>query len=90
MSYLSRRLAAAVLIIVLSGCFLSAGVAAAAPTPTPTVTATPNSPQDADPDDYNQAPWVVIAVGAVAVIIGVGTFWLVRSRRIDLSPEDDQ
>ncbi|GAA1699187.1 hypothetical protein GCM10009745_52150 [Kribbella yunnanensis] len=95
MSYLSRRLAgvAAVLVVVLSGFFLTAGLAAAAVAPTPTPTATPNNPKDADADDYNRASWVVIGAVAVVVIIGAGTFWMVRSRRVDLveanHPDDD-
>ena len=91
MDLVIRRLtlAAAVLGIVASCCFLSP--AAAAPTPTPHAAAA-DSPKDSDPDDYNKTPWVVIGAGIAAVVIGVGTFWLIRTRQIDLtqeSPPDD-
>ncbi|TCC44285.1 hypothetical protein E0H75_36190 [Kribbella capetownensis] len=45
----------------------------------------PLSAGDGDPNDYGGAIWVIVAVAVVAVIVGAGTFYLVRSRRIDLS-----
>ncbi|TCC54468.1 hypothetical protein E0H73_39190 [Kribbella pittospori] len=53
----------------------------------------PLSAGDGDPGDYGGAIWVIVAVAVVAVIVGAGTFYLVRSRRIDLfqtsMPEDE-
>jgi hypothetical protein len=70
--------------------------AAGQPSPTLGATATPkpNPPgvQDSDPNDYGHAIWVVVAVAVVAVIVGAGTLWLVKSRRVDMNPlsrEDD-
>lgn len=48
----------------------------------------PLSAGDGDPDDYGGAIWVIVAVAVVAVIVGAGTFYLVRSRRIDLGQTD--
>jgi hypothetical protein len=95
------------LFIVMTVCFTlavcggvsSADVVEASGQPSPSLGATatpkPNPPgaQDSDPDDYGNAVWVVVAVAAVAVIIGAGTLWLVKSRRVDidpLGPPDDQ
>ncbi|MFF0344728.1 hypothetical protein [Kribbella sp. NPDC004875] len=62
---------------------------AATPTPTLGSTASPKAdpPGAGDPDanDFNKAPLVVIAVLVVAAVVAGGTFYLVRSRRIDLS-----
>ena len=46
----------------------------------------PSGAGDASPRDYQGAWWVVIAVVVVVLIVGAGTFYLQRTRRIDLSP----
>jgi hypothetical protein len=60
---------------------------AASPSPNP-----PGS-TNSSPQDYNGAIWVVIAVVVVAAIVAGGTFFLVRTRRMDVSqrskPEDE-
>jgi len=84
-----RRLAAAAMLIVVV--LLGTVPAVAAPTPTPNAVTT-GSPKDSDPDDYNKTPWVVIGAGIAALVVGAGTFWLIRTRQIDLtqeSPPDD-
>jgi hypothetical protein len=61
-------------------------------TPSPslgsTVSPGPSLPgaQDPDPQDYTGTIWVVVAVLVVALLVGGGTLWLVRTRRVDLSP----
>ncbi|MEU4194211.1 hypothetical protein AB0E69_20115 [Kribbella sp. NPDC026611] len=56
----------------------------------------PNPPGSANssPDDYNGAIWVVVAAVVVAAIVAAGTFYLVRTRRIDLGqvskPDDEE
>ncbi|MER7243222.1 hypothetical protein [Kribbella sp. NPDC000426] len=45
----------------------------------------PSGAGDASPRDYQGAWLVVIAVGVVVVIVGAGTYYLQRTRRIDLS-----
>jgi H+/gluconate symporter-like permease len=73
----------------------------AAPSPSPTLGSTesppPNPPgsTNASPKDYNGAWLVVVAVLAVAVIVGAGTFYMTRrARGFDMSPrsepEDDK
>ena len=73
----------------------------AAPSPSPTLGSTesppPNPPgsSNASPKDYNGAWLVVVAVLAVAVIVGAGTFYMSRrTRGFDLSqtsePEDEK
>ncbi|MEV4264264.1 hypothetical protein [Kribbella sp. NPDC049584] len=49
----------------------------------------PSGARDASPHDYQGAWLVVIAVVVVAVIVGAGTFYLQRTRRIDLSPDSN-
>ncbi|GAB2654682.1 hypothetical protein GCM10009743_34000 [Kribbella swartbergensis] len=65
----------------------SAAQPLADPTPSPTLGSTespnPNPPgaQDSDPDDYTGAPWVVIGVAVVVVLVAGGTLLVMRSRR---------
>ena len=62
----------------------------AAPTPSPTLGSTnspaPNPPGSADssPSDYDNAVWVVVGAGIVVVLVAGGTWFLIRTRRIDL------
>jgi hypothetical protein len=57
------------------------------PTPSPTLGSTespnPNPPgaQDADPDDYTGATWIVIGAAVVVVLVAGGSFFLFRNRR---------
>ncbi|MET9268164.1 hypothetical protein [Kribbella sp. NPDC003557] len=60
------------------------------PGPSPTVGST-NSPAadppgsaDSSPDDYDKAVWVVVGAGIVVVLVAGGTFFLLRTRRIDM------
>lgn len=60
------------------------------PSPSPTVGSTsspaPDPPGSADssPDDYDNAVWVVVGAGIVVVLVAGGTYFLLRTRRIDL------
>jgi hypothetical protein len=69
----------------------SAAQPAVDPTPSPTLGVTespnPNPPgaQDADPDDYAGATWVIGAVAVVLVLVGGMTLLVMRSRRKDES-----
>lgn len=90
------RLLAAAAVLVLALAPLAAGSAsaqAAAPSPSPTV-GSANSPApappgstDSSPRDYNGAILVVVGVLIVAVLVGGGTLFLNRTRRIDLNPQ---
>ena len=44
----------------------------------------------ANPGNYRGAWWIVVAMVVVVVIIGAGTFYLRRTRRIDLNPLSDE
>ncbi|HEY3508432.1 MULTISPECIES: hypothetical protein [Kribbella] len=91
MSRAWRMLAAASLLALAMATAATVG-AQAAPSPSPTLGSTnspaPNPPGSADstPQDYNGAVWVVVAVVAVAAVVGLGTLFLARSRRMDLEP----
>lgn len=71
-----------------------------APSPSPTLGSTtsthPNPPgsKNSSPQDYNGAIWAVVGAVVVVAIVGAGTFYLTRTRRIDLSqrstPEDER
>ncbi|WP_130385334.1 hypothetical protein [Kribbella sp. VKM Ac-2569] len=64
---------------------------AVATTPSPTLGSTNSSrPQppgaaDSSPNDYDGAIWVVVGAVIVVALVGGGTFYLTRTRRIDLS-----
>ncbi|GAA1121581.1 hypothetical protein GCM10009630_19320 [Kribbella jejuensis] len=69
---------------------LGSARAQAAPTPSPTLgenSPAPNPPGSANgsPQDYKGAVWIVVGVLVVAALIGGGTLYLARTRRIDLS-----
>jgi hypothetical protein len=57
------------------------------PTPSPTLGSTespnPNPPgaQDADPDDYTGATWIVIGAAVIVVLVAGGSFVVFRNRR---------
>jgi hypothetical protein len=100
MSRAWRMLAAvALLVFALAPAAVGTASAQAAPSPSPTLgsnSPAPNPPGSADssPRDYNGAIWVVAAILVVAVIVGGGTLYLTRTRRMDLSqlstPEDER
>jgi len=76
------------LAVVASGPAIAYGVAD--PTPSPTLGSThsqapaPPGSADSSPSDYDNAVWVVVSAGIVVVLVGGGTFFLMRTRRIDL------
>jgi len=83
---------AAVLVLALAPVAAGSASAQAAPSPTPTV-GSANSPApappgstDSSPRDYQGAVWVVVGVLIVAALVGGGTMFLIRTRRIDLNP----
>jgi cytochrome bd-type quinol oxidase subunit 2 len=85
--------AAATALLGLAFTALAPGIAfaswqAASPSPNP-----PGS-TNSSPQDYNGAIWVVVGVVIVAAIVAGGTFFLIRTRRIDVSqrstPEDEE
>lgn len=57
------------------------------PTPSPTLGSTespnPNPPgaQDADPDDYTGATWIVIGAAVIVVLVAGGSYFVFRNRR---------
>jgi hypothetical protein len=79
------------LLLMLMPASTSAAQPAVDPTPSPTLGATespnPNPPgaQDADPDDYTGATWVIGGVVVFVVLVGGMTLLVMRSRRKDES-----
>jgi hypothetical protein len=61
------------------------------PSPSPTLGSTnspgPNPPgsSDTDPNDYTGTGWIIGGIAAVVVLVGGGTFYLLRTRRMDMS-----
>ena len=84
-SFLGALLIGLVLVVMPAGAALAQP--AADPTPSPTLGSTespnPNPPgaQDADPDDYTGATWVVVGAAVVVVLVAGGSFFVFRNRR---------
>ena len=59
---------------------------AGSPSPSLGSTSQPNRPlpgdNDSDPNDWSGAPWVVAAIFAVVVVVGIITYLLFRSGRL--------
>jgi len=49
----------------------------------------PGGSGGSNPGNYHGAWWIVVAMVVVALIIGLGTFYLQRTHRIDLTPDND-
>lgn len=100
MSRAWRLLAAAAVLVLAAGPFTAVSAnAQAAPSPSPTLGSNSPAPpppgsSNSSPRDYGGAIWVVVGAVIVVALVGGGTLFLVRTRRLDVSqlstPEDER